>query len=272
MKGISLGIDPIAAGPQCAAMEARLAEIRGWGYDAVEPLIGLPDAGVLAELGPMLSRTGLALSGFRTGTLYRVHGYSFSDPDPAVRRAAVDAIKAVIRETARFPGAKVYNGMIQGKPKPGVGIGEAKARCEEALRECLREAERLGVGFCLEALNRYDVPYHNTLAEVADLVRRIGSPKLSILADTFHMNIEEHDLCAAIRAHAPLIGGVHFIDSTRREPGSGHLDLHAVYGTLREIGYAGYVTVEMNGHPDYDGIARKTAVFLRGLRKEFDAR
>jgi sugar phosphate isomerase/epimerase len=250
MKGISLGIDPVASGPHRAAMEARLAEIRGWGYDAVEPLIGVPDPAVLAELGPMLFRAGLSLSGFRTGTLYRDHGYSFSDPDPAVRRAAVDAIRSVIRETARFPGAKVFNGMIQGRPKPGVGIAEAKVRCEEALKECLREAEKLGVGLCLEAVNRYEIPYHNTVAEVAELVRR---------------NIEERDLCAAIREHAPLIGGVHFIDSTRREPGSGHLDLRAVYRTLREIGYAGYVTVEMNGHPEYDAIARGTAAFLQEL-------
>lgn len=267
MKGISLGIDPVPPVSVAAAFEARLAEIRGWGYDAVEPLTDLPDPAILAGIPSMLARAGLALSGLRTGTIYRVHGWSFSDPDPSVRRAAVDAIKAVIRETARFPGAKVFNGMIQGKPKPGVTVAEAKARVEECLRECLLEAESQAVDFCLEPLNRYEVPYHNTVGEVAALARRIGSPRLSILVDTFHMNIEEHDLCAAIREHGPMIGGVHFIDSTRREPGSGHLDLRAVYGTLRETGYAGYVTVETEGQPGYDAIARKTASFLLELRK-----
>lgn len=265
IRGISLGIDAIEAGPPPAAFLSRLAEIRSWGYDAVEPLIGLPDAGVIGELGPMLARAGLSLSGFRTGALYGVHGYSFCDPDPSIRRAAVEAVKAVIRETARFPDARVFNGMIQGRPKPGVGIEEARGRCEEALKECVREAERFRVGFCLEPLNRYELPYHNTVAEVADLARRIGSPRFSILIDTFHMNIEEGDLCAAIREHASLIGGVHFIDSTRREPGSGHLDLRAVYAALREIGYSGYVTVETDRPPDRDAISRKTAAFLKGL-------
>jgi sugar phosphate isomerase/epimerase len=264
MKGISLGIGPVSSGG-AGTFPHDLARIRGWGYDAVEPLIAEADAEAIGALENALAASGLGLSGLRTGQIRRTRGLSFADPDAAVRRAAVEAITDVIRAAARFPDAKVLNGMIQGPPGPGVTIPQTVAWVGECLRRCLEEAERLGVEMCLEPLNRYDLPYHNTLSEVAAFIRDLGSPRLTILADTFHMNIEERDIAAALREHSGLIGAVHFMDSTRGEPGTGHLDMPGLYRVLLEVGYRGYLTVEIDDRPDFHEVGPAAARYLRRL-------
>ena len=68
----------------------------------------------------------------------------------------------------------------------------------------------------------------NTVAQAAELVREAGSPGVRILADTYHMNIEEDDPCAALRAAGDLLGAVHLSDSNRHQPGTGHVPFAAI--------------------------------------------
>ena len=76
-----------------ARLGGRLAQIRSWGYDAVEPMICRPrDIDVDGTLA-LLDRHELAVSGFRTGSGYVVDRLSLSDPDPGVRTAALAACK-----------------------------------------------------------------------------------------------------------------------------------------------------------------------------------
>ena len=96
----------------------------------------------------------------------------------------------------------------------------------------------------LEALNRYETHLLRTLADADELRRMIDSPSVQLMADVFHMNIEEDSIAASVRAHAGHIVHVHLADSQRREPGSGHLDFAAVFEALADNGYAGALTME----------------------------
>ena len=87
---------------------------------------------------------------------------------------------------------------------------------------------------------------------------------MRLLADTYHMNIEEDDLCAALRSVADVLGAVHLSDSNRAQPGTGHVPFEAIVATLRELGFDGVLSVEcrLRGEP-----ARPCAraAYLRGL-------
>ena len=81
---------------------------------------------------------------------------------------------------------------------------------------------------------------------------------MRLLADLFHMNIEEADLAAAMREGGRHIGHVHFADSNRRAAGLGHTDFAPVVAALREIGYAGYLSAEVFAWPDPTAAAQQT--------------
>jgi sugar phosphate isomerase/epimerase len=82
------------------------------------------------------------------------------------------------------------------------------------------------------------------------LLDEVGEPTFKLLADTFHMNIEEADISASLRQAGERIGYVHIADSNRRAPGQGHTDFRTIFQTLAQIGYCGPVSAEMLPLPD----------------------
>ena len=86
---------------------------------------------------------------------------------------------------------------------------------------------------------------------------------VKILADLYHMNIEETNLADALRVAGPLVGHVHFADSNRRAAGLGHTDFAPIVAALVEIGYDGYLSAEVLPLPDADTAARQTIASFR---------
>src|SRR5439155_23661188 len=107
-------------------------------------------------------------------------------------------------------------------------------------------------------LNRYETNLVNTVADGVRFLRDAGTANAKLLADLFHMNIEEADLPAAIRAGSDVIGHVHFVDSNRRAAGMGHTDFAPIGAALRETGYAGYLSAEAFPYPDSHAAAAAT--------------
>ena len=93
------------------------------------------------------------------------------------------------------------------------------------------------------------------LADGWDTLRSmIDSPNVQLMADVFHMNIEEDSIAASLRAHAAHIAHVHLADNQRREPGSGHLDFASVFQALADNAYTGALAMEFL--PATDGAIR----------------
>jgi sugar phosphate isomerase/epimerase len=76
------------------------------------------------------------------------------------------------------------------------------------------------------------------------LTHRLKHPRIKIVADLFHMALEEADLPKAIRDNAPDIGHVHLADSNRRLPGQGMTDFAAISAALKEINFGGWASFE----------------------------
>jgi sugar phosphate isomerase/epimerase len=114
-----------------------------------------------------------------------------------------------------------------------------------------------------EFLNRYETNLFNRVAPTVEFLRGLETRGVKVLADLFHMNIEEQDLAEAVRAGRDWIGHVHFADSNRQAIGLGHTRIEPVIAALREIGYAGYLSAEIFPLPDALAAARQTIESFR---------
>jgi sugar phosphate isomerase/epimerase len=244
---------------------ARAAEL---GFDAIE--IFPPDPVVLAteNVAALLQKHGLKLAAVGTGAGWVRHKLHLCLPDIEQRAAARDFIRRTIEAAGKL-GAPAIIGSMQGRWSDAMPRAAAIECLAVALEELSRHAAKFGVPLLYEPLNRYETNLVNTLAEGVALVSAVPSGNVRLLADLFHMNIEEADIPTAIRAAGRWIGHLHFVDSNRRAAGSGHLEFSGVARALGDVGFAGYASAEALPLPDSDTAARLTIeAFRRYFRGE----
>ena len=227
------------------------------GYDAVEIFAPSPAAVNPEELRQLLATLDLKLAAVGTGAGMVLHGLSLSDPDAGQRAKARDFVKSIIDFGGVF-GAPAIIGSMQGRWGGAVTREMGIGYLAEALHDLGEYALRYEVPLIYEPLNRYETNMCNTVAAGVDLLNSLQTTNVTLLADLFHMNIEEADLAAALRAGGDHIGHVHFVDSNRRPAGCGHLDFEPIAAALQEIGFARYASAEAFPYPDPYEAARLT--------------
>ena len=235
------------------------------GFDAIE--VFPPSADVLKsqDVGGRLERHGLKLAAVGTGAGWVVKRLRLTDPDPAKREAAKQFVRSIIDAAGEW-GAPAIVGSMQGRWGDGVDRETAFGLLGEALGGLGEHARRHGVPLIYEPLNRYETNLVNDVAGGVKLLQAIGNDNVKLLADLFHMSIEESDIARAIRAAGHHVGHVHLADSNRRPAGCGHTDFAPVAEALRQIGFKGYVSAEALPYPDPDTAARHT---IRAFRQHF---
>jgi sugar phosphate isomerase/epimerase len=122
-----------------------------------------------------------------------------------------------------------------------------------------------GVKLYLEPLNRYEDHMVNSLAQAVELCDEVGLDSLQVMGDLFHMNVEEDDPPASLRAAGERLGHIHLADSNRAHPGTGHVDFGAALETLEDIGFDGYMALECGLRGDPEVVLPEVAGFLKGL-------
>ena len=108
-------------------------------------------------------------------------------------------------------------------------------------------AGKKGVTIGLEALNRFECYFFNTMQQLADYLDAVDHPAIKGMYDTFHANIEEKDPVAAIKAIKKHMIHVHISENDRGTPGKGHVPWAATYKALRAAKYDGWMTIEAFG-------------------------
>ena len=116
--------------------------------------------------------------------------------------------------------------------------------CYQSLGEVLDSYQ---VSIAIEPLNRFETYFLNTAADALALANAIGHSRVGILFDTFHANIEEKDVAAALRLVGPRLKHVHTCENDRGVPGSGHVDWPGVFQALADLRYDGWLTIESFG-------------------------
>ena len=232
------------------------------GFDAIEIFAPSADAVDAAALRRQLEELRLEVAAVGTGAGMVARGLSLTDPHSERREAARAFIREIIDFGAGFRAPAII-GSMQGKWGGGLGRAAALDLLSEALNGLGAYAAERGVPLIYEPLNRYETNLVNTIGEAAALMQSLPTRHVKILADLFHMNIEETSLPDAIRAGGEYIGHVHFVDSNRRAAGMGHLDLAPIAAALAEIGYDRYASAEAFPYPDPERAARRTIESFR---------
>ena len=258
-SAVTVALDPcFASGPFVFHdLPTAVEQAKRLGYDALELFPGDPQA-----LPDPAALGGLAVSAVGSGAGLVKHKLSFTSPDADVRAKAKQFVRDLSAAAARF-NAPVIIGSMQGRWGDGLTRDEALGWLAEALAELGDHAAQLGVPLLYEPLNRYETNLLTTLADGVELLTRSGLANVKLLADLFHMNIEEADLAAAIRAAGRHVGHVHFADSNRRAVGGGHTDMLPVIEALNDVGYAGYLSAEVFPLPDSITAATATMTTFR---------
>jgi len=227
------------------------------GFDAVELFLPGPDEVTVDEIKALQDRHSLGIAAVGTGAGMVVHGLSLTDPDPARRESALAFIGSMI-DFGGALGAPAILGSMQGRHGGGMSREQALDALASSLRSAGERAGRLGLPFIYEPLNRYETNLFNEAATAAEFLREGGIGNVVLLADLFHMAIEERDIADAIRETGSLLGHVHWADSNRRAMGFGHTDPEPIAKALAETGFAGYLSAEVLPLPSPDEAARQT--------------
>jgi sugar phosphate isomerase/epimerase len=238
-------------------LEESVKKAAALSFDAVELFTASADAVDATHLKKLLKDQNIQLAAVGTGAGKVIHGLTLTDPDPAIRKKAISFISDMISFGGKF-GAPAIIGSMQGNVPPGGDRDAVLGWLAEGLEFLEKKAESEGVILIYEPLNRYETNLLNTLETGSNFLDENGLINVKLLADLFHMNIEEVDLANSIRTYGNYIGHVHFADSNRRPIGLGHTAMEPIAEALMEIRYSGYVSAEAFPFPYPDAAAEHT--------------
>ena len=245
-------------------VERSIPVVHELGYDGIEIALYRGESLDVHRLTGLLRSHQLSVPVISTGQMSRVLSLHLVDPDPQARSHAIDSFSRIIDVAAQLK-ADINVSLVRGVIPPGMERPEAIRLLGDALTTLCKTAHSHGLNLLLEQMNRYETNLLNSVSEVGEFIRMLQVPNLKIHADTYHMNIEDADMCAALREYAPELGYIHFSDSNRLAPGQGHIDFASIARTLNEIGYDGWVGVETLRIPDGREAARQSIDAIRQL-------
>jgi len=222
------------------SIEKTIARIAAMGYHKIE-IQGTPEAYNVAHVDRLLKEHGMGCWGSVTLMLGE---RNLLARDKAQRAASVQYVKDVVAMVAGLQGRMVsVVPATVGKIIPDGRPEEEWEWAVEGLQEIYSHAEKLGIRLGIEPINRFETYFINRGDQALALAEAVG-PNCGVCLDTFHMNIEEEDMFAAIRRAKGRLAGFHVADNNRMAPGMGRLDWPSIVNTLREIGYDEILSVE----------------------------
>ena len=222
-----------------------LPRFREWGFEGVEiarfEFESFPAADV---------RRAAEAAGLKTIFCSALTGdASIISDDPAVRTRALAFVKRGIEVAAEI-GADTFVGPYCSP----VGFLPGRRRTDDEWKLAVEGLQSLGatldannVTLAMEPLNRFENYFLNTTADAVRLCEEVGHSRLGILFDTFHANIEEKNIGAALEAAGKWVRHVHTCENDRGVPGSGHVEWNDVFAALRKINYDRWVVIESFG-------------------------
>ena len=238
--------------PAAAALKGRIRQGVCPGAFGKAPLSFAQKCEFCAKLGirgmdfigaddwPTLKQYGLIC------TLTRSHGLAKGINHKENHAECLAAIRSGIEASAAagYPNVNCLSGL-----RAGISDEAGADNCVEALKQVAAFAEEKKVTLCLELLNskRNHPDYQcDRTAWGVGVCKRVGSPRVKLLYDIYHMQVQEGDVIATLKEFMPYIGHFH----TAGVPGRHEIDesqelyYPAIMRVIAELQYAGYVSHE----------------------------
>jgi sugar phosphate isomerase/epimerase len=223
-------------------VEVGIARLAKFGYEGVE-FVGEPSEQDPRHVTEQLKRNNVVASSIIS---IFTPGRDIVSTDEGIRKNAIDYVKGNV-DYASALGADVvtFTPTACMKIAAETDIGQEWAWAVEAAESVSRYASDHGVTIAVEPWNRYETYLINRVNKAADFVDEVGLPNIGVMADTFHMSIEEQNIAEAIRHLGHRLVHVHLADSNRAAPGYGHTDFTPIIQAIADLDYDGWISYEL---------------------------
>lgn len=241
----------------------KLDNLAEYGYEGIE----FGGWGIEGRVDEILRATGN--HPVKPSTICAGYGGCLLDANKEERDKAIDGITRLLKVAGHIGAVGLIVVPVFGAPRlpdlsPYKGVRELQ---DELLVTLLKEladvAEEAGALILLEPLNRYEARYLRRVDEAVAICQKVGKPGVRVMGDFFHMNIEEADIAASIKAAGDYLQHIHLADSNRVLPGMGHTDFASGFAALKEIGYSNYMALECGVPGDRAVELKKSADFMK---------
>ena len=246
------------------ALEETLAHVAAAGAMGIE-VTGEParDADALAA---SLAAAGLAATGTTAASRWPTDERDVAHSDAGARRRAVEYYRGCV-DLAAAVGAPVV-GLIPGavgRVAPLTTQEREWDHAVEGVREVALYAGERGVTVAVEAINRYETHLVNRVEQALEFAEATGVEGVGVIADVFHMQLEEEDPAAAAARAGTSLRALHVAGSTRRGLAHGTLDPVPTIAAARRAGFAGPLVLECTAPGPDPFTADKGAAALERL-------
>jgi sugar phosphate isomerase/epimerase len=242
---------------------ARLKEM---GYEGVELMVRSPKELDGPQIKAIVDEFELVVPNVCTGEVFGVDRLSFTDPDQAVRKQAIQRTKEVI-DFAALLGSQINVGRLRGSYQQGVERTQSEQWAREAFSELLEYAGPRNVYILLEPANHHEINFLCSSQEGLEFLRPFNNPYFGIMLDIYHMHIEDRSIAASFIEAGAACRHIHFSDSTRRYPGTGNMNFVEILAVLKALDYQGFVSLEILQLPSQEVAAQRSIEYLRFLCK-----
>ena len=234
------------------------------GFDGIELGPEYLNAATSKQILEQIEGTNLSVSAI-------VGSLELLNPDPSVRKNAIEIDRERILMAAELGASGVIEVPIFGPPcfpnvPEVISIYDLERKLLiHALRKLAKYTEQTGVSILLEPLNRYETHFLNRISQAIDIIKEVGGGQIMILADFFHMNIEEESIEMSLKEACEFLGYIHLADSNRLPPGAGHIDFQKSFKALKNMGYDGWLTIECEAKGDVEKDMKDARYFVSNL-------
>ena len=237
--------------------------------DRIEPQQFNEVASLAASLGLKVPALICAWGGWHAGEVRDLASSDESVRSYAVRytQKCIDLAASLdeppLIEIAAVPPHSEYP--VTSVPRPTLRRNFVKST-----REIGAYAAPRGVRVAIEPINRFEgyAGFLNSIMEAKSIADEVGADNVGVLADFFHVNIEDAALADTLRLAGDSLMCIHLADSNRQAPGTGHLDFLHVVRALNAMGYSGYLSLDaVPAKPDWKTLVKSSIHFMKQMEQ-----
>ena len=250
-----------------ASARKAAASAKRAGYDYIEMLMIEPDKIDVAMTKAVLAEYGL----FATASLGLSSETDVTSTNPSIVKAGDELLRKVVDKLHAIGSTELCGVIYCSLGKyPGPASPENRANSISAVTRLADYAADKGININLEVVNRYETNIMNTGKEGLKFLESVNRPNAYLHLDTYHMNIEEDGMSAAVIEAGDALGYVHIGESHRGYLGSGNVDFNTFFDALKKIKYSGPITFESFSSVVVDPALSNALCIWRNLWQDSD--
>ena len=233
------------SGQTTEALFPVFEQVKEWGFDGVELPLFHAEEGVYEKVRDKLDSLELEC----TGCACAMTEKNPISESASLRAAGVEHLKEALR-MCKVLGAKVLCGPLLTPIGGLVGRGRNEDEWDwavGALKQLGPYAEEMDVTLAVEYLNRFETYFINTAADLRKLIEEVDHPRVRLMYDTFHGNLEEKNIYDSATGCGEYLAHFHISENDRGVPGSGQVAWNEAFRAIKDLGYCGWLTIESFG-------------------------